>query len=374
MRIVLVIDSLNSGGAQRQMSKLALLLRREGHDVRLLMYRPHDFFKSALDEAGIPVVFVRNKNYVSRILAMRREIRKSRPDVAIAYLTVPSFILELAGLPRGKFSIIVSERNSCVGPVTWRDWTFLNFHRLADAVVTNSDERKQYVEQVIPALGNRLHTIVNCVDLQRFRPLQNKALSPENQTRLVVLARVQSQKNAIGLVDAMRIVQDRFPEKNIVVDWYGNNFFRDGKPTALSSYYLDVKDRIHELRIESVLRLKPPASDVISIYQAADAVLLPSFYEGCPNVICEALACGKPVLASNVCDNERLVKHGSNGFLFDPNDAESIADALVRFATLSEAEKKAMGEKSRSLAEAVLSEERFVGQYLGLIESIRQPG
>ncbi len=371
MRIVLVIDSLNSGGAQRQICLLAILLKRKGHDVRVLMYRRYDFFKPALDQAGVPVKVVPSKNYLWRVFAMRREIRRSCPDVAIAYLTAPSFMLELAGLPSARFGIIVSERNSSGGPVTWRDWTFLNFHRLADAVVTNSDDRKQFIEHVIPALGNRLHTIINCVDLQHFRPRQNTALARRSQTRFVVLARFQSQKNALGLADAMRIVQDRFPDRDIVVDWYGNNFFKNGEPTHLSSYFFAVQNRIRELHIESVLRLKPPLSDVISVYQAADAVLLPSFYEGCSNVICEALACGKPVLASNVCDNDRLVKHGSNGFLFDPHDAESVANALVQFASLSDAEKKALGEESRRLAEAALGEERFVGQYLSLIESVR---
>lgn len=370
MRIVLVIDSLDSGGAQRQICTLAILLKRKGHDVRLLMYHPHDFFKPVLEQAGVPVKFVPSKTYVSRVLAMRREIRRSRPDVAIAYLMVPSFILELAGLPFRKFGVIVSERNSCGGPLTWRDWTLLTFHRLADAVVTNSEDRKRYVQKVKPALEDRLHTIINCVDLQHFRPLPDRPPVAQPQTRLVVLARVQMQKNALGLADAMRIIQERFADKNIVVDWYGNDFFRDGKPTALSSYFLDVKERINELRIDRVFRLHPPVSDVISIYRTADAVLLPSFYEGCSNVICEALACGKPVLASNVCDNDRLVKHGANGFLFDPHDAESIAHALVRFASLSRAEKTAMGRESRLFAESELSEERFSFQFLSLIESV----
>ena len=126
----------------------------------------------------------------------------------------------------------------------------------------------------------------------------------------------------------------------------------------------------HELHIESVFRLRPPVSDVISIYRNADAVLLPSFFEGCSNVICEALACGKPVLTSDVCDNSRLVKHGVNGFLFDPHDPDSIADAISHFASLLPASKTAMGRKSRHVAETELNEERFYSEYLDLIETV----
>ena len=167
----------------------------------------------------------------------------------------------------------------------------------------------------------------------------------------------------------MRIIQDRHPEKRIMVDWYGDNYFWNGKPTELSANYLDVQKRIKEFNVESVFQLKSPVVDITPVYQAADALLLPTFFEGCSNVICEALACGKPVLTSDVCDNSRLVKHDVNGFLFDPHDAESIAATITRFASLSQAEKTAMGSESRLLAERDLCEERFVNQYINLMES-----
>ncbi len=370
MRVALVIDNLNSGGAQRQLCMLSILLKRAGYEVQLFIYHPQDFFRPTLDEAGIAVKFVPNKNYISRILAMRREIRGFRPDVAIAFLSVPSFILELAGLPFRRFGVIVSERSGRVGSVSWRDWIFLNTHRLADAVVTNSSDMKRVAEKVVPALRNRLHVILNCVDLDRFRPAADNDRASSKTTKLVVVARVAAGKNALGLADAMRIVRDRHPEKRITVDWYGCNYFSNGEPTGLSGNYLCVQDRIKELNVEAVFRLKPPVADITPVYQAADAVLLPSFFEGCSNVICEALACGRPVLASNVCDNSRLVKHGINGFLFDPHDVESIAAAIVRFESLSSQEKLAMGRESRRLAERELCDARFVRQYVRLIESV----
>ena len=145
MRVALVIENLNSGGAQRQLCMLAILFKRKGFDVQLFVYHPHDFFRPLLDVAGVTVKFVTNRTYMSRVFAMRREIRGFRPDVAIAFLSVPSFILEMAGLPFRRFGIIVSERSGRVGSVSWRDWIFLNAHRLADAVVMNSSDMKRVV-------------------------------------------------------------------------------------------------------------------------------------------------------------------------------------------------------------------------------------
>ena len=350
---------------------LAILLKREGHDLLLLTYHPDKFFMPILNEAGVAVEYVLNENCASRVFAMRRTIRSFQPDVGIAFLSIPSLILELAGLPYRKFGIIVSERSSRVGTISWRHWFLLNLHRLADAVVTNSNDMKKVAEKTVPSLRNRLHLILNCVDMDRFRPsIDREPVIRSNRTQFVVIARLAPGKNALGLATALRIVQNRNPETHLVVDWYGDKFYRNGQPTELSANYLSVKNRIKELNIEAVFRLKSPVADITPIYQAADAILLPTFFEGCSNVICEALACGKPVLTSDVCDNNRLVKHGVNGFLFDPHDAESIAAAMMQFASLSQTEKSVMGRESRLLAEKELSTDRFLSQYLSLIESV----
>ena len=102
----------------------------------------------------------------------------------------------------------------------------------------------------------------------------------------------------------------------------------------------------------------------------ADVVCMPSFWEGCSNVLCEALACGLPLLAGRVSDNHLLVREGENGFLFDPKSPADMAATLVRFAQLPADKKREMGLKSRRLAEDLLSPDRFVDQYLDLFRRL----
>ena len=68
--------------------------------------------------------------------------------------------------------------------------------------------------------------------------------------------------------------------------------------------------------------------DIQKLLADSDALILASHYEGLPNVVCEALACGRPILASNVSDNRVLVKDGYRGFLFDPNKPDSISESI----------------------------------------------
>ncbi len=109
-----------------------------------------------------------------------------------------------------------------------------------------------------------------------------------------------------------------------------------------------------------------PTMDVI-YYQKADVFCLPSFYEGFPNVICEAMACGKPVLASSVCDNTYLIEDGINGFLFNPFDSNSIAKAIKSLIELSQNERLEMGKRSRQIVENKTSQTKFLQKYIKLI-------
>jgi glycosyltransferase involved in cell wall biosynthesis len=67
-------------------------------------------------------------------------------------------------------------------------------------------------------------------------------------------------------------------------------------------------------------------------YNACDVTALPSLFEGTPNVALESMACGVPVVATNVSDNAYIVPDGRAGFVVASNDAKSMADRLVRLA------------------------------------------
>ncbi len=73
-------------------------------------------------------------------------------------------------------------------------------------------------------------------------------------------------------------------------------------------------------------------------------------------------------MCSDVCDNPRIVEDGINGYLFNPRDANSMANIIMDFLHLSEDGKKQMGKKSREIAERKFSSSKFVDDYIKLIE------
>ncbi len=368
MKILCLIDSLNSGGAQRQLCMLAVLLKRNGYDVEVLTYYDYNFYRPLLDSANMPVRTATAQGPIGRIFAVRKAIYECKPDVVIAYMGTPTLMAELATLPRRKFRLIVSERSSDQN-INVNIKLRLLSHRLADAVLTNSYTQADFIRRSAPTLADKIQTIINCVDLNTFKviesPVMNSAI-----INLVVVARFHSLKNPMGLVNAMNIVHHDKGHKNIAVNWYGDNLLANGKPTKGPMAFLAAKEAIKKYALENFFSLHGPVLDVARIYQSATALCLPSLYEGCSNVIGEAMACGKPILASNVCDNSLLVKDGENGFLFDPKDPQDIAAAIIRFAERSPVQLEQMGQASRKRAEKMLSPDVFVNKYIELIKQV----
>lgn len=363
MKLLCVLDNLGSGGAQRQLTTLGVWLKKLGHSVTFITYHRDDFFLPVLERAGIENISVAHKARWQRPLAIRKAINIQRADAVLAFLEGPCLYCELAGLPSRSWGLIVSERLQVHPKGIVSHW-HRQFHRLADYITTNSHANRLALARLLPGLASRMVTVYNCLDLEAFRP------SPEpqvpNTIRFIVAASYQPRKNPLGLVRALRLALDEQPGLQIQVDWYGGfPVLSDGGPDRR---YLDEAQRLsRELGVDHMLHLHEKEPQIVSRYQEATAVLLPSLAEGLPNTVCEGMACGLPVLAGRIGDAGILVQESGNGFLFDPQSPQDIARALLQFCRLSRRARTQMGAKSRELAEKLFSPAAAVRFYENLL-------
>jgi glycosyltransferase involved in cell wall biosynthesis len=110
-----------------------------------------------------------------------------------------------------------------------------------------------------------------------------------------------------------------------------------------------------------------PSLSIHEEYRKADVFCLPSLYEGFPNVLCEAMSCGLPVLCSNVCDNGYIVKNKENGLLFDPNNIDDIKSKLVEFYLLPKSVRLNMAKSSRKISIQLFSKDLFLKKYIDIL-------
>lgn len=91
-----------------------------------------------------------------------------------------------------------------------------------------------------------------------------------------------------------------------------------------------------------------PRKDLIPWYLACDIVFIPSLYDGMPNVLLEAMACGVPVVASRAGGMPDVIRHGVDGFLFDAGDAVAATDTLARALSFAPEARRRVGEAGRA--------------------------
>jgi glycosyltransferase involved in cell wall biosynthesis len=350
MRILCVIDNLGSGGAQRQLVNIAVGLKSRGHDVQFFTYFPDEFFKPFLDKASIPVYLSKKKSRFSLKPAfdLRKVVRKQSLDAVLAFLETPSIYAELACIGHQKVRLIVSERNlSPDGKITFTKTIKAILHIFADAVTTNSHAQRFWIQKSFPWLKKKVATIINGVDLQNFAPLLRRPSSTSNQClRLLGLGRITRQKNIPRLIEALGVCVYQ-KQIDVRIDWAGRQDSYDEFALA--------KNALQTNRVEERWRWLGEVDNVAQLLQNYDALILPSLWEGLPNAVCEALACGLPVLASNVSDNALLIQHGISGFLFDPLNINEIASSIDALNNLDIVSRNKMSKAARIYAEENLS-------------------
>ena len=369
-RIVCLIDSLGSGGAQKQLVELAVGLKGRGYEVEFAVYHSeHDFYLGRLKSEGIQVHYLKKEASwkAAFVLSLRSFLRNQNFDVAIGFLDGPSFYLEVCRLLKSRCRIIISERSSYMNdrdPIGGR--LRRNMHRMADAVIVNSYHHEAWLQNHHPWLKSKLSVVYNGVADCYFSGL-DVVSNPGRSLRLISIGRAGSEKNVINIIRALGV----FLERNGWVpslSWVG----RRPKESEKEQKYLSEVDILlsQAPEIRDKWNWVGESSQVSSLLRDHHCLIHASFYEGLPNVICEALAAGRPVLASAVCDHPRLIGGGKRGFVFDPNDPLSIALALERLLALQDQAWLRMSEGARSYAASELAMDRMINLFCDRIESV----
>lgn len=359
MRILLVIDHLGMGGAQRQLVNLGLGLRHLGHQVEFFVYYPARDLAKPLESLCIPIwQSAKTRRFSPGVLfALRNRLRVGDYDAALSYLDTPNFYLELASLDAGKTKVIVSQRAQYPpGKLTLHRRMIENFHRLADHLVVNSRSQMQRMMYEFPWLAGRISTISNGVSPQFF--VGRKGAEPRRRLRLLAVSTIVPLKNAEALMEALGICQR---QHGLLVDvwWVGR--------IGSCDYFSQLQRRLEFLGLNDRWSWFGQRNDVATLMAQCDGLVHPSHSEGFPNAICEALAAGLPVLAGRIGDHELLVEHCGAGYLFDPARPDEFAAALIRFANLSQNERAAMGERARNYARQELSMDLCTRRYERLL-------
>ncbi len=357
MKICFLIDNLGSGGAQRQITNIACLMKQQGTDVSFVVYGDADFFLPALQKENIPVNRVDADHYVDRVRKVRKALRNSGADAVVSFMSVPNLIACMAAVGRKKWKLIISER-SCTPSVFGgvKGLLYRVFSVFADCVVCNSKKAAQMWKEYCPHMKNKIEVIYNAVNAAAVYTEPEKK---EDETyTLTVAASFQTVKNPLGVVQAVQLL-DENSKRKLRLHWFGRFVSANGD----DSVYRQTKEYIEQNGLQNTVFLYPENADIFTEMAKSDCVGLFSLYEGLPNVICEAMTVGRSVMMTPVSDHAVLID-AQNGFLCADTNAQAIADALRVFLNTDREKLLQMGKASAKKANDLFASEVVLRQWM----------
>lgn len=361
-RIAFGITELDAGGAEGMLTELITRLDRSEWDPRVYCLGSEAHYSRILRENQIPVTcfHARSARSAHRVLwQWTRELRRFRPEILYPWLFHASLLGRIAGrfagVPHILSGIRVAEKRH-----RWHarfdQWT--NF--LVERNVCVSRGVATFVEQTAGLDPQKTVIIPNAVAGERFQQAQPADLTnfgiPAGNSVLIAIGRLEYQKGIDVLVAAVPSIVTRIPDTCLLI-------VGDGPDRAALERQADslaVADRIH---------FAGRRNDVPELLAASTALVLPSRWEGMPNVVLEALASGKPILATDVEGTSELVRPGINGWLFPPDQPQLLAESAV--ALLSDRSRLAeMGQASQSLYYEQFTIDKLVDAHVRLFREI----
>lgn len=329
MRILHVITSLNTGGAEKLMVDILPRIREAGNETDLLVFDgKRTPFRKELENQGIRIIDCGEGRSVYNplnIIAIRRLIKDY--DVVHTHNTSPQFFAVIASLGK-KVKLVTTEHNTSNRRRNLRwfaavdKWMYNHY----DRIICISDKAEENLKGYINLDKGNIITIHNGVDVSKFynaSPSKDLRVGLRDEAKIIIMvAAFRHQKNQDCLIKAMDCLPDKY---HLFLVGEGERK-QDCEKLAQSQ---KSSDRIHFLGRRG---------DIAELLKASDFVVLSSHYEGLSLSSIEGMAAGKPFIASDVDGLHEIV--WKYGVLFEDGDFEMLAGEIINLEEHQEVYKK----------------------------------
>ncbi|MEO1263436.1 MAG: glycosyltransferase family 4 protein [Bacteroidota bacterium] len=286
---------------------------------------------------------------------------RKKPDLIIHFTIKPNIF--------GNFAARILSIHS-ISVVTGLGFTFLNpvgvnrlipwlykiaFKNIKKLVLYNPDDRDVFVQQKI--ISPTKCTIISGSGVNTHYFMPEKADKKDDVFTFLFIGRLLKDKGLEEYVDATKKIRE---EHMNIESWVVGDFY-DANPAAVN------KDKLLEWIEQKDILYLGKVMDVRQVIKKVDVLVLPSYREGVPRVILEAMSMGKPIITTDTAGCKETVVHGKNGFVVPVKNSEALALAMGTIAQLQKKELEIMGRNSRRIAVEKFDEKIIVHNYLELL-------
>lgn len=347
--IAIFVSTLGSGGAEKQAALLAQVLSKHYNIHFVALYgdsETSDYVMNILSKTNVQIYPL-----VGSLIAKYRQYAKILKDnnvfCAFNYLTQCDFGGAIIEKYSGVTKIYNGIRNSKLeGYKNVLEWISHNF--IATGTIFNCYSGEE-------AFRKKRFRKSKCITIPNCFPdvAEPREKSLNSKPRIITVGRFHPQKDYETAIKAISILKNDC--KNFVFDICGYGFLEE-----------QIRLWVKKYDVEDVVEFHIHPNNIPELLKKADIYISTSLFEGTSNSIMEAMNWSLPVVATNVGDNNKLVKEGINGYLTSVGDAQVLADRLkllIRDKDLS----AEVGAKSNEHLRKNYSMEVFEKRYLELI-------
>jgi len=323
IRLAFFIDDLGIGGTQTWLISLVRALAPRGFEMRVYCMRAisdPENVRRLNEKATVEIIGEGRLRAGIGLAYLARQLKTWPAEVVQTALPTSDMIgrtlARLVGVP----AIFSTIRGRNVDKPLWQRWLDRRTAHWAQAVVFNDREAVPFA---IRYEGVRDHQVVYipngiaATSAQRpVRDVRAELKTPPEATVIGTIARLHASKSQEDLLRAFVVVGKHDPT---AVLW----IIGDGERRAAleqEAKWLGISDRV---------RMPGARHDVRNLLEAIDVFAMPSRWEGMPNALMEAMAAGRPVVASDIDGIRELIRHGETGWCIPPGNADALAQTII---------------------------------------------
>jgi glycosyltransferase involved in cell wall biosynthesis len=190
-----------------------------------------------------------------------------------------------------------------------------------DVVICQSQIWKDFYLNLEPSNPDRYVIIENWIDLKKYTTLGTSAKKGSDKNiQILFLAWVDQAKGIFELIDAMNLIKHKINRNNIQLNICGKGEAFD-----------EIEAKIKTLELEDICKIKGwiRGDQKLKMFESSDIYVLPTYFEGFPNSLMEAMASGLPSIATDVGSIPDMIEDGYNGFIIKPKDPIALAEKLL---------------------------------------------
>lgn len=359
MNLALIISFLTSGGAERASSELANHWVSENHQVTIITFASPDskpFYHLdrninliQLDQGSTKTfLIIRLANILKRLFCLRKTLKTLKPNIVISFMDTTNMTTLLASLGL-KTPVIVSERtdpNHHYLPSFYQKLRVFIYKKAA-AVTVQTKAAADFFKNL-----KNICIIPNAIS----KPDVAKQMNSSSIQHIVSVGRLCPFKNFDTLIRAFANLIKHYPDLKLTI--YGEGAERT-----------NLENLIKKLNLQDKVYLPGAIENINEALVAADLFVFPSQYEGFPNALCEAMACGLPVIASNCSGNIDVVRDGIDGLLFPVGDITALTNIALALIKNPE-QRQSLSENAKTICER-FSTDRIYGLWDQIIEKCK---